>query len=124
VKGSDAARFALAAIRIFNGGTALLAPERLDERLGLDRSADYPWRMFGIRTVLIGLDLLSRDPEVRRHALRASLLVHGSDTISAAKAGFTRSLTPRAALTATAISGVNVALALIASRDAWRRGPN
>ena len=59
---SDAARYALAAIRIFNGGTALLAPERLDARLGLDRSADYPWRMFGIRTVLMGVDLLSSDP--------------------------------------------------------------
>ena len=124
MKRSDVARFALASIRIFNGGTALLAPERLDDRLGLDRSADYPWRMFGIRTVLMGVDLLSGDTEVRRHALRASVLVHGSDTISAAKAGFTKSLAPRAAFTATAISAVNVALALIASRDAWRRGPN
>jgi hypothetical protein len=124
LKRSDTARFALAAIRIFNGATALLAPERLDERLGVDRTADYPWRMFGIRTVLMGVDLLSSDAEVRRHALRASVLVHGSDTISAAKAGFTKTLTPRAAVTATAISGVNVALALIASRDAWRRAPN
>lgn len=124
MKGADAARLALAAIRVFNGATALVAPERLDARLGLDRTADYPWRMFGIRTVLMGVDLLSSDPEVRRHALRASVLVHGSDTISAAKAGFTRALTPRAAATATAISAVNVALALIASRDAWRRVPN
>lgn len=124
MKRSDAARFALAAIRIFNGGTALVAPERLDERLGLERGADYPWRMFGIRTVLMGLDLLSSDAEVRRHALRASVLVHGSDTISAAKAGFTKTLAPRAAVTATAISAVNVALALIASRDAWRRASN
>ena len=124
MKRSDAARFALAAIRIFNGGTALLAPERLDARLGLDRSADYPWRMFGIRTVLMGVDLLSSDPAVRRHALRDSVLVHGSDTISAARAGYTKALAPRAAVTATAISAVNVALALIASRDAWRRGPN
>ena len=124
MKRTDAARFALAAIRIFNGATALVAPERLDDRLGLDRSADYPWRMFGIRTVLMGVDLLSSDVEVRRHSLRASVLVHGSDTISAAKAGFTKTLPPRAALTATAISGVNVALALIASRDAWRRAPN
>jgi hypothetical protein len=80
--------------------------------------------MFGIRTVLLGLDLLSSDAEVRRHALRASVLVHGSDTISAARAGFTKTLPPRAAVTATAISAVNVALALIASRDAWRRVPN
>ena len=121
---SDAARFALAAIRIFNGGTALLAPERLDHRLGLPRGADYPWRMFGIRTVLMGLDLLSSDPEVRRHALRASVLVHASDTVSAVAAGRSRALAPRSAVTATAISAVNVALALLASREAWRRPPN
>lgn len=124
MKTGDVARVALAAIRIFNGGTALFKPERLDERLGLERSADYPWRMFGVRTVLMGLDLLSSDPEVRRHAVRASLLIHGSDTVSAAKAGFTRVLSPRAAVTATAISSVNVALALLAAREAWRRPPS
>ena len=121
MRSNDAARIALAAIRIFNGGTALLAPERLDERLGLERDADYPWRMFGVRTILIGLDLLSSDPDVRRHALRTSVVIHASDTVSAAKAGFTRALGPRAAVTATAISAVNVALALHASRNAWRR---
>ena len=30
----------------------------------------YPFRMFGVRTILIGVDLLARDPEVRRHAVR------------------------------------------------------
>ena len=48
--------------------------------------------MFGIRTVLMGVDLLSSDREVRRHALRDSVLVHGSDTISAARAGYTKAL--------------------------------
>jgi hypothetical protein len=121
VKAGDLARVTLAGIRIFNGATALLAPERLNRRLGLDETADYPWRMFGIRTVLIGVDLLSSDREVRRHAQRAALLVHVSDTVSAAKAGFTKAISPRAAATATAISAVNVGLAWLASRDAWRR---
>jgi hypothetical protein len=121
VNGGDVARVALAAIRIFNGGTALVAPERLNRRLGLDETAVYPWRMFGVRTVLIGVDLLSSDKDVRRHAQRLALLVHVSDTISAAKAGFTKTLSPRAAATATAISAVNVGLALLASRDAWGR---
>lgn len=121
MKGGDVARVALAAIRIFNGGTALVAPERLNRRLGLDETAVYPWRMFGIRTVLIGVDLLSSDRDVRRHAQRLALLVHVSDTVSAARAGFTKALSPRAAATATAISAVNVGLALLASRDAWRR---
>ena len=121
----NAARVTLAAIRIFNGTMGLVAPAKTARRIGTPEGAPlYPWRMFGVRTVLMGVDLLSSDPEVRRHALRASVLVHGSDMISAAKAGFTRTLAPRAALTATAISGLNVALALIASRDAWRRVPN
>ena len=115
--GGDVARVALAGIRIFNGATALLAPERLNERLGLEPGAVYPWRMFGIRTLLIGADLMSSDPDVRRHAMRVALLIHVSDTVSAAKAGLTRSITPRAAATATAISAVNVALALVAARS-------
>jgi hypothetical protein len=121
VTGGDVARVALAGIRIFNGGTALFAPERLNQRLDLQPGAVYPWRMFGIRTLLIGADLLSSDPDVRRHALRLALLVHVSDTVSAAKAGFSKAISPRAAATTTAISAVNVALALIASRDAKRR---
>jgi hypothetical protein len=121
VKSGDLARVTLAGIRIFNGATALLAPGRLNRRLGLDETAVYPWRMFGIRTVLIGVDLLSSDRDVRRHAQRLALLVHVSDTVSAVKAGFTKAISPRAAATATAISAVNVGLAYLASRDAWRR---
>jgi hypothetical protein len=121
VRGRDVARVALAGIRIFNGGTALFAPERLNQRLDLEPGAVYPWRMFGIRTLLIGADLLSGDRHVRRHALRLTVLIHASDTVSAAKAGFSKAVSPRAAATATAISAVNVALALIASRDVRRR---
>jgi hypothetical protein len=117
VTGGDVARVALAGIRIFNGGTALFAPERLNQRMELEPGAVYPWRMFGIRTLLIGVDLLSNDPDVRRHALRVALLIHVSDTVSAAKAGLTRSITPRAAATATAISAANVVLALVAARS-------
>ena len=119
--GRDVARIALAGMRMFNGGTALAAPERLNQRLGLEPGAVYPWRMFGIRTLLIGADLLSNDRHVRRHALRFALLIHVSDTVSAVKAGLTKSVSPRTAVTTTAISAVNVALALIASRDARRR---
>ena len=71
--------------------------------------------MFGIRTVLIALDLLSRDENVRRHAVRVALIVHVSDTISAARAGLTRQLPPRPAVLATGISAANVVLAAIAS---------
>jgi hypothetical protein len=71
--------------------------------------------MFGIRTVLIALDLLSRDEAVRRHALRVALIVHVSDTVSAARAGLSKQLPPKPAMLATGISAANVVLAAIAS---------
>jgi hypothetical protein len=70
------ARVALAGVRLFNGGAALVAPRMFAQRMGRESDADgaavHALRMFGIRTVLIALDLLSRDPAVRRHALRRS----------------------------------------------------
>lgn len=123
---SDYARVALAGIRIFNGTAALAAPRAFARRLGTDADADgaavHIGRMFGIRTVLIGIDLLSGDPEVRRHAQRVALLIHASDTVSAAVAGLTRRLPARSAVFATGISALNVALAAIA-RSADRQGP-
>jgi hypothetical protein len=115
---SDYARIALAGIRLFNGTASLAAPEAFARRLGTDADAEgsavHIARMFGIRTILIGVDLLSRDPAVRRHALRVALLVHASDTASAAAAGLAGKLRPRSAVVATGVSAVNVALALLA----------
>jgi hypothetical protein len=114
----DLARRALAAVRIVNGTAGLLAPGFLARRLGVEDAAGpmaYPFRMFGIRTILIGSDLLARDPAVRRHALRAALVVHASDTISAVVAARSGALPRRAARTATAISVVNLALAMAAN---------
>jgi hypothetical protein len=117
----DAARVTLAAVRLFNGGASLFAPRMFAQRLGRDSDADgaavHALRMFGIRTVLIALDLLSRDPAVRRHALRFSVLVHATDTVSAAMAGLNGQLPPRAAKLATGVSAANVMLAVLASRE-------
>lgn len=117
--GRDYARIALAGVRLFNGGTALAAPGPFARRLGTEADAHGPAvhiaRMFGIRTVLIALELLSRDEAVRKHALRVALLVHVSDTVSAARAGLSRQLPPRPAVLATGISAANVVLAAIAS---------
>ena len=116
--GRDYARIALACVRIFNGTASLAAPRAFARRLGTEADADgsavHIARMFGIRTILIGLDLLSSDPEVRRHAQRVALLVHASDTASAAAAGLSKQLPARAAVLATGISALNVGLALIA----------
>ncbi len=115
----DSARIALAGVRIFNGTAGLLAPRLLARRLEVEGAAapmSYPFRMFGIRTILIGADLLARDPAVRRHALHAAIIVHASDTISAFAAGASGALPRRAAKITTAISALNVALALLANR--------
>jgi hypothetical protein len=115
------ARIALATIRLFNGGTALFAPGVLAARTGVRAAADgpvlYPWRMFGIRTLLIGSDLLTNNHEVRRHALRVALVVHASDTAAAFAALRSGQVPRKTAATATAISSLNTLLALLARRD-------
>ena len=56
------ARILLASIRLFNGTIALLAPAALARRLGANPDANpavlYALRLFGIRTVVIGAELL------------------------------------------------------------------
>lgn len=125
LEGRDYARITLACIRLFNGAASLAAPQAFARRLGKDADAEgaavHVARMFGIRTVLIGLDLLSSDPNVRRHAQRVALLVHASDTVSAATAGLSKQLPARSAVFATGISAVNVVLAAIARPEGRRR---
>jgi len=114
------ARIALAAIRIFNGGTALFAPGVFAARTGVRPSMDgpvlYPWRMFGVRTLLIGSDLLTRNEEVRRHALRVAVVVHASDTAAAFAALRSGQVPRKTAVPAVAISAVNTMLAVVARR--------
>jgi hypothetical protein len=115
----DSARVALAGVRIVNGAAGLFAPGFLARRLDVESAAgpmSYPFRMFGIRTILMGADLLSRDPAVRRHALRAAVVVHSSDTVSAVVAAKAGVLPRRAAAMAIAVSALNVALAVLANR--------
>jgi hypothetical protein len=111
-----AARFLLGMIRIANGTVALLAPSRLAERLGVDPAQSpallYALRMFGVRTVLIGRDLLRNDAG----AVRAAPFVHASDTVAAALAARSGKVPRRAGIAITAISAFNTALALAARR--------
>ncbi len=110
----DAARILLACIRLFNGAAALLAPKFLLRRLGVDPntnpSALYALRMFGIRTVLIGAELLFSAGEVRARSVRNAVVIHASDVGAALLAG----LPPRGARTAALISAVNTILAILA----------
>jgi len=112
----DFARVALGLIRLANGAAALLVPAALLRRLGVDpqtqAAAKYAFRLFGIRTVLIGADLILSRGEDRAQALRVAPIIHACDVVSAAIAGLRGELPRRAAITATLISTVNVALAI------------
>jgi hypothetical protein len=110
---------ALAAIRLINGALALLAPRWLARRLRVRAESQpamvYPFRMFGIRTVLIGADLILR-PEARLRSLRQGVLIHASDATAALIAGLFGELPLRSALISVSISSVNTALAVFAAR--------
>lgn len=111
------ARTALATVRLVNGALGLVAPMVLLRRLGFDettgRAGVYPFRMFGVRTILIGADLLMLDGEERKRATRVAVIVHAADTVSAATAGITGDLPRQAAIMTTALSAANTVLAVL-----------
>jgi hypothetical protein len=113
---AEPARLVLAGVRLTTGTAGLVAPGLVIRRLDIDPTAEpgmrYPLRMFGIRTVLIGADLLRRNGPNRRHAELLAPLIHGCDTVSASLAWRRGDLPPRAGAMATAISAVNLALSL------------
>jgi hypothetical protein len=80
----DFARITLAGIRLFNGVAALFVPATLARRLGVDPEANpAALRLFGVRTVLIGAQLLLRDSGVRAHSLRVAPVIHALDVTTA-----------------------------------------
>jgi hypothetical protein len=114
----DHARIALAVIRLVNGTMALLTPEMMLRRLGADPAANqvaiYPLRMFGIRTVVLGVDLLAGGSVQQKG--RVGVVIHATDAASAITAGLRRQLPARVALVAAGISLTNTALAAIIAR--------
>jgi hypothetical protein len=115
----DIARATLACVRIFNGAVGLFAPGKMAENLGgalgEDKRFGYPARMFGIRTLVLGADLLTLkadDPSARR-ILRQAVLIHATDTAAVAYAGARGELRGKAAKLTVAISAVNTVLAVI-----------
>ena len=115
----DYARLALAWIRLFNGTAALVAPGFLARQIGIDPNANpgikYVFRMFGVRTVLIGLDLLLQSGERRADSLRGAVIIHASDTLAAFLASLS-SRFPKRARFIVVVSAINTALAVIANR--------
>jgi hypothetical protein len=114
----DFARITLAGMRLFNGVAALFVPATLARGLGVDpeanRAALYALRLFGVRTVLIGIQLLLRDGGVRAHSLRVAPAIHALDATAALIAGQRGQLPRRSATTAAIISTVNTVLAIVA----------
>jgi hypothetical protein len=113
---ADTPRVLLAGVRLTMGTAGLLAPDLVIRRLGVDPARQpamrHPLRMFGIRTLLIGTDLLRNSGPDRRHAELVAPVVHGSDTASAFLAWRKGDLPGRAGVLATAVSAVNLTLAL------------
>ena len=115
---ADGARVLLAAVRIANGAAGLVAPHLLARRLaaGAAPTAHYPFRLFGVRTVIMGAELLAQDPHVRARAVQVALPIHALDTLSAAVGGLRGELPRRPAVLLTLLSGTNTLLALLARR--------
>ncbi len=124
---ADRARITLGVIRLINGALALLAPGILVRRLGGGATARpvarYAFRLFGVRTILLGSELLLPNGPVRDQARRTAVIVHAADTTAAAWGAWRRELPPRVAMATVAISSINTMLAVLARpRSAPPRG--
>lgn len=115
----DIAWKSLAAIMLVNGTLAVVAPRFLVRRLGIDPTRQagmlYVFRMFGIRTVFLAVDLV-RLPDQRPRSLREGIVVHSTDAGAAVLAGLLGQVPVRPALMVAGISTVNTILAAVASR--------
>jgi hypothetical protein len=116
------ARFALGGVRLAMGSTALIAPTAMVRRLGGDPANEpttaYPWRLFGVRTVLLAGELLLLGPGPRRtFALRIAPFIHASDLTAALLAGRDQTLPEAAARTAATVSAINTVLSLLAQLE-------
>jgi len=91
-----------------NGLLALVLPAVLVKRTSedpSDTSPYYAFRMFGIRTVVLGADLLLLRGAALERARKEAVIIHFSDTVCAAIGGMRGDLPPRAARITVAISG-------------------
>lgn len=114
---ADYTRVALGVIRVVNGSASLVVPAVAARGLGVEpeenKTALYVSRLFGVRTVVIGLDLILPG-KARGPAVRIAPLIHASDTAAAILAGVGGQLPRGAARRTAVISGVNTVLALVA----------
>jgi hypothetical protein len=119
-------RYALGSIRFVNGALALLAPAVIQKRLGdpaADRNAAaiYGLRLFGVRTVVIGADLIRLRGDALQHAVRSAPLIHASDTLTVLLLQRNKQLPPKMARPLALISGLNTVLAVTAFLTSRRK---
>jgi hypothetical protein len=118
MKRRKVASTSLGVIRLVNGTGALLAPKFMAARFGVDAESNpsviYIMRLFGVRTIIVGLELLLlKDEDRLREAMKVGILIHASDATAAVIAGVKGQLPPKAAATGAVISGVNTVLAVV-----------
>lgn len=115
----EPARILLACIRLLMGLLGLLAPAIPARQIGVDPTTNpgilYVFRMFGIRTVLIGAELLMSTGDRRKEALRRAVVIHASDTLAAFIASRSAAFPQRGRIIVW-ISAFNTLLAIIANR--------
>jgi len=116
---------ALAGIMLVNGTLGVFAPRFLIRSLGIKPEIEpgmiYVFRMFGIRTLFLAVDLF-RLPNQRGRSLREGVLVHGTDMTAAVTGAALGQLPWRQGLMVAGVSFLNTALA-IASARAYRNRP-
>ena len=115
-----AARYTLGGIRIVNGVLGLAVPEFIIRRFGDDKpdanpAAIYGLRLFGIRTILIGLDLFRLRRQELDRAVNAAVLIHASDTATVLTLRQRGQLPPDRATPLLLISALNTVLAVTAA---------
>ena len=120
------ARIALGVIRLVNGSLALFAPDVLGKRLGVQTATSpglgYALRLFGVRTILLGIGLLRASDDAPDIFVRQAPLVHAADTTAALVVLKRGELPPAGARIAVAASAINVVLAVLLTVSVWRRG--
>lgn len=112
------ARMLLGLIRLVNGALALLVPRRFTKMLGLDPErngpAIYVLRLFGVRTVILGLQLLTAKGDELEQTVKHAPWIHASDATAALIAGVKGELPRRAAVIAFVTSSLNTMLSFLA----------
>ena len=108
----------LAGVRLANGTTGLVAPQllirRIDPAQAVSPAGIYAFRLFGVRTMFLGAELLIRRDAQLQHGLREGLVIHASDVATSVLVGVQRQVTPRTSALLATISAITVPLAATA----------